>query len=276
MLDAGEATGDPAKAKAVYDAARAAYPEHKAEIDRLEAESRQHLADAADERRLAARQETTESGFFTHWDGRGEIGVKNSTGNSDEFNFTAALLLRRTGVTWRHKLTARAEFESTDDVTTEENYFLAYQPSYDIGSELFIYALGQYEKDEFQGFSNRYSLSAGLGYRPFEQTNLRLELKVGPAWRKIEYLPTGSESHFAGHVAADFEWQFAKNLKFTETAGAYLQQGNSTFYSHSGLEAGLDKGLKARLSYSYEYDTALPDNVKDVDTTSRFTLLYDF
>lgn len=276
VIAAAEATGDTAKTKTVYDTVRAAYPEHKLELDLMEEEAKARVVAAAEQRKFEARQETSESGFFTHWDGRGEIGAKHSTGNSDELGLTASLLLRRTGLVWRHKLTARAEFESTDGDTTTENYFLAYQPSYELGDDLFAYALAQYERDPIQSFSARYSLSGGLGYRPFERSDLRLEVKAGPAWREINYIPEGSDSHFAVHVAADFEWQISSFLRFTETTGAYLQAGNKTFYSHTGLESGVGKGLKARLSYSFEYDTALPNGVKDVDTLSRFTLLYDF
>ncbi|MBT2133818.1 DUF481 domain-containing protein [Croceibacterium sp. LX-88] len=276
VIAAAEATGDPAKTKTVYDMVRAAYPDLKDELDLMEQQGKARVASAAEAKKVQARQETSESGFFTHWDGRGEIGAKHSTGNSDEIGLTASLLLRRTGVIWRHKLTARAEFESTDGDTTTENYFLAYQPSYEIGDDLFIYALAQYERDPIQSFSARYSVSGGLGYRPFERPDLRVEVKAGPAWREIHYIPEGGNSHFAIHVAADFEWRIATNLKFTETTGAYIQAGNQTFYSHTGLESGVGKGLKARLSYSFEYDTALPNNVKDVDTLSRFTLLYDF
>jgi len=276
MIAAAEATGDAARAEAVYDAARAAYPEDKAEIDRISEDSRQRLAAAAEARRLAARTDTTGSGIFTHWDGRGEIGAKHSTGNSDEVNFTASILLRRTGLVWRHKLTARAEFESTDGETTTENFLFAYQPDYDIGSHLFLYGLTQFERDQIQGYSERYSLSGGVGYRPFDRPDLRLELKAGPAWRRISFIPDGHEAHFAAHFAGDFEWQFADELKLTEAAGAFLQKGNSTYYTHTGLELGVGKGLKARFSYSIEYDTALPNGVEDVDTTSRFTLLYDF
>lgn len=276
VISAAEATGDAAKTKTVYEMVRAAYPELKDELDLMEQQGKTRVVAAAEEKKIQARQETTESGFLTHWDGRGEIGAKHSTGNSDEVGLTASLLLRRTGLVWRHKLTARAEFESTDGDTTTENYFLAYQPSYEIGNDLFVYALAQYERDPIQSFSARYSISGGLGYRPFERPDLRIELKAGPAWREINYIPEGSASHFAIHVAADFEWRIATDLKVTETTGAYLQSGNQTFYSHTGLETGVGKGLKARLSYSFEYDTALPNNVKDVDTLSRFTLLYDF
>ena len=58
---------------------------------------------------------------------------------------------------------------------------------------LFAYGLAQYERDRFQGFSSRYSLSGGLGYKVMTGKAAQLSLQAGPAWRRVDFLDGTSE-----------------------------------------------------------------------------------
>ncbi|MEL6531237.1 MAG: DUF481 domain-containing protein, partial [Pseudomonadota bacterium] len=210
------------------------------------------------------------------WTGQGELGAFRSTGNTSNTGITAGLTLERVGIDWRHKLTALADFQRTNGVTTREQFLGAYEVNYDVSDRLFLYGLAQYERDRFQGFSARYSGSGGIGYRVIDNENMQLSVKGGPAYRQTEFIDGGSDSSVAGLAALDFDWKIAENLKLTEDASAFIQSGNSTYISSTGLVAKLGGGLSASLSYTIEHDTDPPLGAVQTDTLSRITLIYDF
>src|SRR5690606_13027720 len=124
----------------------------------------------------------------------GQVGAFQSSGNSDNVGVSVALSLTREGIDWSHRLNASMDYQRSNDVTSREQYMLSYEPRYQINPRLFAYALGQFEKDRFQGFSSRYSASGGLGYKLLDGSGLNLSVKAGPAWRRTDFLTQESES----------------------------------------------------------------------------------
>lgn len=281
MIAAAEATGDAQQVAAVYAAAKAAYPQ---EVEALAVRKARFDGMAEKRAEIEAQREKEairKASLFEYWKGRGELGAIRATGNSDDLGLTAALGLERVGIDWRHKVAAQADYQRSDGDTTRERFLLSYEPNFNIADNSFIFGLGQAERDRIQGYSSRVSLSGGLGHRFFDRENLRLDVKAGPAWRTSKIRDdvepdSDRESYFAGLAAMDFAWQFAPTLKFTQNASAFVQSGNDTYTSLTGIEAEMGSGLSARLSYRILHDTSPPDDSAKTDTLSRITLIYDF
>ena len=276
MIDAAIASGDAEKVKTVVELAAQTNPDDTEEIAAL------HNHFLAQRKRLAAAEAQRKhealktAGLFENWNGKGEIGATRSTGNSREIGLTAALSLARLGIDWRHKLKAAGSYRRTNGATSREQYLLSYEPNYTVSDRLFAFGLAQYESDRIQGYFSRISVSGGLGYRVIDKAGTHLSLQAGPAWRQTRLVPSGEEENIAGLGALAFDWRFAENLKLTEDASAYVQSGNSTFTSATGLEAKIIGDLAARVSYSVEHDTDPPAGAIRTDTLSRVTLIYDF
>ncbi|MXO90915.1 DUF481 domain-containing protein [Pontixanthobacter aquaemixtae] len=276
MIDAAIETGDPGKVATVIELAKATNPDDAEELDGMAAsfDAEQQAAAAAEE--AAKEAKIRSAGLFDNWSGEGQIGAFRSTGNSSNTGVTAGLKLERKGIDWRHKFTALADFQRTNGVTTREQFLLAYEPNFQLNDRLFVYGLGQYERDRFQGFSSRISTSGGIGYRVIDTDNTQLSVKAGPAYRRTSFINGGKTSNIAALAALDFDWRVAERIKLTQDASAFIQSGNSTYLSTTGLEAGLGGGLSARISYAVEHDTNPPAGAVQTDTLSRFTLIYGF
>ncbi|WP_128893209.1 YdiY family protein [Erythrobacter sp. HKB08] len=276
MIDAAIATGDKDKVATVIELARQTNPDDAAELDAIAD------AFAADQAELAAAQAAAkeeairESGLFDNWRGEGQLGAFRSTGNSSNTGLTAGLELERVGIDWRHKVTALADYQRSNGVTTREQFLFAYEPNIRIDDRLFAYGLAQYERDRFQGFTSRYSVSGGLGWRAIREEDMTLSLKAGPAWRKTERVDGSSTSRIAGLAALDFDWRLSDTIKLTEDANAFVQSDNSTFTSTTGIVAALGGDFSAKVSYTVELDTNPPPGAVKTDTLTRITLVYDF
>lgn len=286
MIEAAIATGDAAKVRTIVELAKQTNPDDSAEIDVLQSafqETQRQLAAAE-----AARKEESlrAAGVFDNWNGRGQLGGFRSSGNTNNTGVTLSLALDRPGINWEHRLRATADYQRSNGRTSREQLLAAYEPRLQVDSDLFVYGLAQYERDRFQGFAARYSVSGGLGYKLIDSSSAQLSLKAGPSWRQVDLLDGTSESSFGGLAGLDFDWQLARRLKLTQDANMVADTGGSaTVFVDStstslllttGLEAKVSDKLSTRFTYTVDYDSNPPGNAVSTDTLSRFTLVYDF
>ena len=286
MIVAAAETGDADKLKAVVEVARSTNPNEEPAIDALLAAGKKRQDEIATFTQEAKKLQIREAGLFDNWHGQGELGASRSTGNSEDLGFTVAMRLERTGINWQHRLRASLDYQETNNITTREKYFASYEPRYQINPRLFAFALGQFDKDEFQGYEARYAVSGGLGYKLVDKPDMHLSVKAGPAWRYTFNTDGSSDNSLAALAGLDFDWRLAKSLKLTQTtdlvsegggaATAIIDGQNTTLSLVTGLEAKILQSLTARMSYSVDYDSNPPFGKKNTDTLSRFTLIYGF
>ena len=286
MIEVAIATGDAGTVKAVVNVARTTNPQDVTEIDAMFGNFQSAQAEEAAAAAAAEELAVREAGLFDNWSGEGQIGFFQSSGNTDSMGLTAQIALNREGINWEHKFRAAADFRRNNGATDREQFMAVYEPRYQINDRLFAYALGQYERDRFQGFSGRYSFSGGLGYRVIDNDALRLSVKAGPAWRKAQFVNGTSESNIAALAGLDFDWRISNRIKLTQDTNAVADAGGSavaivdsnnvTLNFVTGLEGKISDSLTARLSYTVEYDSNPPAGAVSTDTLTRFTLVYGF
>jgi putative salt-induced outer membrane protein len=272
---AGKKDGD---VETVGALAKKASPEQAAEIDALLADYR---AKRAAERQAAAdaeRARLAAAKFWQNWKGEGQMGASHSSGNSKSAGLSLGVGLARKGIDWDQRLRAQADYQRTNGRTSMKRYLVEYEPQVRVNDRTFAYGLGRWEQDRILGFDARWNTSAGLGYKLVADKKMSLNLKAGPAWRKIDYLPGrgDSDGELTGLAGLDFAWQMSPTLRLTQVASTIVGERNTATSSLTALNAKLTGALSARFSYSAEIDTNPPPGIETVDTLTRFTLVYGF
>lgn len=210
------------------------------------------------------------------WSGEGELGAFNSTGNAPGIGLAGGLKLLAEGEDWRIGLLGRADYQETSKVVVREQYRFSVEPNYKFDERGYVYGLGQYEQDRFQGFHARYSVSGGVGYSVLTDDDAKLSIKAGPAWRYTRLTSGVNESVVAGLASVDFKLQLTPTIHFSEAASAYVDEQRSTLFSVAALDSQLIGKLKARLSYTIQHESVPALGRAPTDTTSRLTLVYGF
>lgn len=276
MLEAAMKTEDTAAVDALVRFARQTNPFDKEEIDALNAAYVNRHKLLIERRAEEDRQRIRNSGVMELWKGQIELGAFRSTGNTSNFGFTGAVKLDRKGIDWQHTIQLNADYQKDADAVTREQYGASYQPRYTLDDGVFAYGRIQYEKDEIQGFADRYSASGGFGYRIIKGRAMNLSVEAGPALRRTNYLTEPNETTWSALTTLDFDWKLNGTLKLVQNATSYVGSDDSTFTSQTGLEAAMAKGLKAKLSYSIKHETSPATGTLPTDTGSRFSLVYGF
>jgi putative salt-induced outer membrane protein len=269
MLDAAMASGNEGEVATIVKYARTADPASADLVTRI-------ASDWRDERLAVAQRRLQEADFLDLVKGRAELGGYVSQGNTENVGVTAAIDVRREGLEWRHKLTGRADYQQSLGVVTQERYLVAYEPNWKFDSRAYLYGAAQYERDRFSGFDDRVSLSTGAGYRAINSPSLRLDLELGPAYRRTRFIDENVESNLAARGSLDLNWKLSQGVTLTQNAAAYIQDANSTVAAKSALATKLIGPLSAQFSYSLQYESMPPLGRKTTDTISRAALVVDF
>lgn len=275
----------PVELKAMLDAAIAGGNE--GEVDTLvkyanaakipAAPAMQRIAQAwKNDRQASARARLREADFLSLIKGRAEIAGFQTGGNSDNIGVSGKLDITREGLRWRHKWMLQADYQESFNVVSRERYLAAYEPNYKVSDRLYFYGAAQFEADRFLGYTSRYSTSLGAGYTAIRRTGMTLELELGPAFRRTDFIDQTLENNVAARGSVDFDWQLSPTLSFRQDASAYLQSANSTVSSTTALSAKVLGPLQMQLSYVVQYESRPPEGRVSTDTTSRASLVYAF
>lgn len=282
MIDAVLSSGDQADLEAVLRAARRAFPAAGEAIEQRVAAWKATRMTAAPHVAPPSAGSTAPAAVSPRpdppikWTGEGEAGAFANTGNAPGIGLVGGFKLLVEGQNWRVGTTARADYQETASVVTREQYRFSAEPNYKFDDRGYLYGLGQYEKDRFQGFASRYSLSGGLGYSLLKGDGAKLSVKAGPAWRVTNAVAGEHESVVAGLASLEAKVKLTPTLEYSQDASAYVDAQGSTFYTLAALDSRLIGKLKARLSYMVQHETAPELGRLGTDTTSRLTLVYGF
>jgi putative salt-induced outer membrane protein len=269
MLDAAMESGNENDVAVIVKYARSAAPDSGDLVARL-------ATDWRNERLRKAQARIRDADFFDLVKGHAELGGYVTTGNSENIGLTAAVEIKREAIEWRHKLRLQADYQQSLGVTTRERYLAAYEPNWKFDDRAYLYGAAQYESDRFSGFSDRVSLSTGIGYSAIRSPAVKLDLEVGPAFRHTRFIDQPEESNAAARGSLDFGWKLSRGISVTQNASAYVQDANSTVSSKSALLARLIGPLSAQFSYSLQYESIPAIGRKSTDSTSRAALVVDF
>jgi len=268
-LDAAIAGGNEADIDTVAKYLKQANPDSAAEIDKMIADHRTQIA-AAREEKLRGQ------GFLQGWKGEGQIGVSQSSGNSNTFGAAAGIALTKEGLRWRYNLRAALNYERDNGVTSRNQQMAAFEPNYKFNDRLFAFGLAQYERDRFAGFSSRVTLSGGLGYKVIATPDIDVAIKAGPAWRQTNLIGLPTEREINAFGALDARWNVSRALTLTENATALYGDANTNLTSLTALSMKINRALSARVSYQVGYNSDPPPGFDKTDTLTSFSLVYGF
>jgi putative salt-induced outer membrane protein len=269
MIDAAIASNNDGDIVTVAKYARAAAPEAKQAIDA-------EVAAWKAQQEAGKRARVEDAGVFGLWQGKAELGGYLTTGNTRDAGFSAAVALTRESVRWRHKINLATDYKESAGLISREHYLAAYEPNFKFSSRAYVYGATQFESDRFLGYYDRYSASLGAGYSALSGGPLKLDLELGPAYRKTDFTDDTKENSFAARGSVDFAWKLSSTIALTQVASAYVQKINSTVSSTTAVNAKLIGPLAAQLSYAVQYESTPPIGRVGTDTTSRASLVYSF
>ena len=269
MLEAAIANGNETDIATVAKIARQTNPGSADEI--------QQLVNSWKERTKATHDTVIrEASFAELWTGRVEAGGFRSTGSTSEIGISASATATRNGLQWSHKLSASADYRRANGVTSRERYFASYEPKYQFDPRGFAYGLAQFERDTSIGYDERYTASAGGGYKLIVSKPVDLLVDIGPSVRHAKYLIGVRETKLGARGSMALAWRASPTLTFKQTAAGYAESDVYSLNALTSMETKVTTRWSAALSYNVQYESETLLSSRNFNTLSRVTLSYDF
>ena len=207
------------------------------------------------------------------WNAEAELGIVNTTGNTETESFVLKARVINTRDKWKHTVRGEALRKADNDVVSAERYFLSGKSQYTFRDRSYLYGLVTYEDDRFNGFDYQLLGVLGYGRTVWERETVKLDLEVGAGGRHSE-LDTGETNDEAVFRAAgDFEWKISESATFIQELSADVGQDATVTRSLTALTAKINSILSTRIAYQLRHTSKVPPGIEKTDTELTFTLV---
>ncbi|MDO6415752.1 DUF481 domain-containing protein [Sphingomonas sp. BIUV-7] len=276
MIEAAFKTGNDKTISDVVGLAKDNFPTYITEIESISALQRTMLANVREQAQEREQARIAAASLFQIWKGELEAGGTRSTGTTRTLGIYASAKLQRDGIRWRQRLTARLDYQETDNERTTERWQIAWQPNYKFNDLRYAYGLAQYEHDRFLGIESRGTFGVGYGYLAASRPDLTITLEAGPAIRRTVFIDEANRTKLAGRGSFSAMWAISPTLTFRQDAAVFFEGTDATASSATALETKLLGALKAKFSYNLQFERETPTTSRQLDTVTRATLVYGF
>lgn len=210
------------------------------------------------------------------WTGNAELGIVNTTGNTETETISAKAKAETEREKWRHTINFEALNSSDQNVSTAERYMLSGQSSYKMGKKNFFFVLVSYEDDRFSGYDYRITESIGYGRRVIGEPDLTLDLEIGPGARQSKLDNGDNQDEMMVRGAAKLAWEISKTSKFSEDFSTDVGEDVTITKSVTALSAQVNGSLATKITYTIKNTSDVPVGVEKTDTETAVTLVYSF
>ena len=227
---------------------------------------------------LAAATDPTLIPVVDPWEGTGEFGLVNTTGNTETVAMNLKLNFIRNGKRWRHRFSGTALNTSEDGIKDNERYTMEVQSDRKLGDKSWLFGAFRWDADKFGSYDPQVSLTAGYGYQLMQSERHELKGEIGAGYRRLEETETGfAESEAIARFLLDDWWQIFGNTKWTNRL--LIETGSSNTFSqfNSGLAVSMTDTFALKLGFEIRNNTDIPPGDSEhTDTITSANIVYNF
>jgi len=227
---------------------------------------------------VSAHDEPEEEEVVKPWEGSGEFGFVNTTGNTETVALNLKLNFIRTGERWRHRFTGTALNTSEDGNTDNERYTMEIQSDRKINEKSWLFGAFRWDADKFGSYDPQLSLTAGYGRQLMKSEKHSLKGEIGAGYRKLEETFTNKTSSEAiARFLLDDSWQVFKTTLWTNRL--LIESGSSNTFTqfNTGLAVSMTDRFAVKLGFEARHNTKVPPgDTEKTDTITSANLVYNF
>jgi len=219
------------------------------------------------------------------WSGQGEAGLVVASGNTDTETLNVGLKFEKKSELWDHEIGFNAYQASNDDVDTAESINATYTLKRNLTERSNIFLNLGYLDDDFDGFTEQLSVSAGYGYKVIKNERTTWETGVGIGYRdtsELTLLDDGSEiegddlSGVTFVLRSDYSHQITDNTKFVDSFKAEIGSDNTYVENDASLFVAMNERFSLKVGFIVRHNTDPAAGSDETDTISSLSLVYGF
>jgi putative salt-induced outer membrane protein len=223
------------------------------------------------------------------WTGKAELGVLQSSGNTEAASANTKFDLTHDGARWRNAFFVGALYSENAEFATAERYEARYQADYKINDRLSWFGALRGEQDRFSGFAYLATVSTGASYQFIDSPVTKLDASLGAGYRRSRdetLIKTDAGEvldRIEGEVANDavatlssnYEHALTSNTKVRNKLLAEYGADNTSFANDIALEVSMTPSFALAVGFGIRYNSDPPPLSESTDTLTTINLVYN-
>lgn len=228
---------------------------------------------------------TLSSNVNAQWQGQGEAGFINASGNTDSQTLNLALKFKNEGEIWTHEFGLGTYQASNNDIDSAESVSANYGVKYSISERSYLFGSLSYLDDDFDGFTEQSSAALGYGYKVFDTEPVGWELGIGVGYRDTsELIRLADGTELEGRdlssgtlvLKSDYRNQFTESTQFVDKFTAEIGSDNSFIENDAALIVSINEKFALKAGLLIRHNTDPAPGADETDTITSANLVYNF
>jgi putative salt-induced outer membrane protein len=221
----------------------------------------------------ATLKETTRK---SQWNGAAELGFLMTRGNTQTESLNLAARLENTRLKWHHKVEFKALQASEQSATTAESYEATGRTEYLLDDNDYLFGSLRYQDDRFSGYDRRTTEVLGYGHQYLKRPDMKLKGEFGVGARQTDNTDNTRSDEGILRVGLNYSWEITKTSSFKEDIFVEHGEENTATESVTELTVKINSKLAMKLGVTVKDNSNPPVGIKNTDTKTAVTLVYDF
>jgi putative salt-induced outer membrane protein len=225
-----------------------------------------------------AQDDAEEEGRKLGWDGSGELGFVNTTGNTESAALNLKFQFVRTMERWRHRFAATALRTSEDGIDDNERYTAELQSDRKLSEKGYLFGVYRYDADKFGAYDPSQSASIGYGYQLMESEKHALKGEIGAGYRSLDERITDVKSREPIlRIMLDDSWQVFESTAWTNRLLIETGSDNTFTLFNTAVAISMTDTFAVKIGWELRNNSTVPPgDTEKTDTTTTVNLVYNF
>ena len=209
------------------------------------------------------------------WQPTAELGVVNTTGNSDTTSVNGKFALSGEDEAWTHDYYLAALRAESGDELTANRAELGAKAARKLGERSYLGGVARYEDDDFAAYDYQATLAVNYGIEAFKDDKRRLLLEAGPGLRRARLAESGmSEQDALVRGYADYQHQVTDSTSFFNTLLVEAAQDNTFVQNDIGIAVSINRSLALKAALQARHNTDVPAARERTDTLASVNIVW--
>lgn len=209
------------------------------------------------------------------WTPSAELGIVNTTGNSETTSANGKFALHGEDDLWTHDYHVAALRAEQDDEVSANRFEVGAKAARKLTERTYLGGVARYENDEFSAYEYQATLALNYGFKAIDNETTKLLLEAGPGVRRAELADTGeTESGALLRGFADFNHQFTPTTTFFNTFLVEASSDNTFAQNDIGIAVAINHSLALKVAFQVRHNTDVPVNVESTDTQTTVNIVW--
>lgn len=212
------------------------------------------------------------------WNGKGELGFVDTSGNTDTTALNLALEVLKNTEHWRFRAGATALMTKKNGDKDNERYAAELQGDRKLSEKSYLFGVYRYDADKFGAYDPQQSITFGYGRELMRSDRHWLKGEVGVGYKNSkERISRESSSEAIFRLLLENSWQIVETTAWDNRLLVETGSDNTFTLFNTGLSVAMTEAFALKLGWEYRHNSDIPPGtLKKTDTTTSANLVYNF